>query len=471
MDHKNIMSELNDKQIEELTQYSTKCTEENLNNIKSRFHAKIYVKKAPLAKKKMFIAASVAAVILVFSGFVYTDIIDLSKIYEMAFGKNSEYIGQYDEIINGGNNDNGIQLRLLSTIKDEDKMLVFFSLTDTTEDRLSATMDLHDSWTLDQGYGGNCKLISYDNDTKTANFLITSVGDTTDDNATLTIKSFLKSLEFKESLQENDININKLISSNVTETVPFSQYKEDGYGMGISSNSKYNDDDVLDNLLLLKEDQFTVQFSNIDWAIVSNVGFIDDELHIQTKLINNTFSNIMSMYFVDENNNTIFTNELSVNHKKTNNNINTKHDEFIFENINNVSQLNNLRLVIDVAEYGDYFTGDWFATFKVPEPAIKIIIPIHDTLTLADEVIEVDTVTLSPLSLIIQYETKILTSSGENTDKAFVTYNDGTIVNFQFVSRGTNDEICTYTFSDPIIEIEKVTSININGKEFSIYRQ
>ncbi len=472
MDYKNIISRLDDKQIEELAQYAPQCTEQSLDNIKNIFLTKTHSKKKPAPKKKMLFAASIAAAFLLFSGFVYAGIIDLNKIYEMAFGNSAEYMSQYGTIINGGNSDNGIQLNLLSAIKDEDKMLVFFNLTDTSEDRLSATMDLYDSWALDQGNGGNCRLLSYDENTKTASFVITSVGASTNKTATLTIKSFLKSLEFRKNLKENGIDIISALSDYKPEVIPFSQVRGDGIGAGIAQESKYSlSDDSLDNFKVLQADQVAIEFQNINWSTISNVGFIDGELHIQTKPIDNTFSNIMNMHFVDENNTPVFTNELSINYGKRVNGTGGAYDEFVFENIKEISQLQNLRLVIDVAEYGDYFTGNWSASFKVPPQARKITIPVQDTIMLANEAIKADIITLSPLGLTIQYKTEILNPTGDNTDKAFITYNNSTVVDFQSKSRGVNEKNCTYTFSDPIIEIEKVVSVTINEKEFSVGHQ
>ncbi len=87
---------------------------------------------------------------------------------------------------------------------------------------------------------------------------------------------------------------------------------------------------------------------------------------------------------------------------------------------------------------------------------------------MADSEIFVNEVVLSPLGITIDYKSTDNDYLRNITDKAYVTYNDGTIINLQEVSRGNNGGDFTSSFSYPIVEIEKVHTININGQEFSV---
>lgn len=222
---------------------------------------------------------------------------------------------------------------------------------------------------------------------------------------------------------------------------------------------------------VLKQDALSIPFSTIDWIKISNIGFVDGELHIQTTLEDDCFNNLMSLSFVDENNNKVYDSLFSVGYGRSSVDLNTglaRYYEFVFEDINNLSQVKDLRLSLDIAEYGQYFEGNWEAKFKVPAEAKKIEIPVSNKLKISGEEITVDKMTLSPLEVSIYYKSNN-TDTQNNDDVLYVTYKDGSVINLTFLSKGTdNNNNVTYEFSGEVIKIEDVKSININGIELLV---
>lgn len=66
----------------------------------------------------------------------------------------------------------GIVIKLISAINDEDVLRIFATATDTKGDRLGEDLDFT-SWGLSQGHGGNVSVIDYNNETKTATLMNT----------------------------------------------------------------------------------------------------------------------------------------------------------------------------------------------------------------------------------------------------------------------------------------------------------
>jgi len=473
MDYKNRNFELTDEQVNDLMRYAPAFSQESSENIKTRFYSKTTNKRNYVSIRKIVIAAVLTASILSISVLAYAGILDLSRIYKLVFGDNGEYISQYGTILDGGNESNGIKLDLISTIKDDTKLLVFFTLTDLTESsRLGERMEIRD-WHLDQGHGGNCSLVGFDEDTQTASFMITSIGASTNKMASLTIKSFLESLEFKSNLEEKEINITSLLSEHNAKTIPFRKVRGNGISGGFSPESKYNyRDGSLNKLNMLLQDELSIPLSWIDYAVITNMGFVDNEFHIQTKRKSDSFSDVMSIDLVDEHGNVAFESETSIgygDHEYISMTGRSAYDEFIFQNIHSVSQLEGLTMSIGVAEYGAYHTGEWKADFKVPDKMSKLVLPVNRTLIISGQETYVEDMTVSPLGISITYKSNNLPPHElEMRDRAFVTYKDGTVTNMQFVSIGAFDDTQTLEFSNPVLQLEQIAAININGSEIAL---
>ena len=488
MEKRKIISLLSDEQIEELLKYVPEYSEENSNNIKNKFYKKIKNKVKPRFKRPSVIAASIVLMIVLSSGLVYagvrSGIIDLNEIYIRIFGDNADYLSQYAEIIEGGSEYDGIKLELISAVKEENKLVVYFTLTDLTEDRLKDSldffkkMDLFRNWSIDQ-VCESCRLLNYDKKTKTATFQVISMmaGVSTSETATLKLKYFLSGLNYKIKLIENQLDIYSLASNNESEYVPVNYYlSSSGYDFRNLYKSKYFFN--TEKIHLLKADNLSITFSNIDWSKISNIGFIDDELHIKTVLDGDSFNNIISLSFVDKNGNKVYTNQFDVRygrHPSYSYHL-SKYYEFIFENINDISQIKDLKLCLDVSEYGEYIEGNWEAKLMVPSEAKKKEVSVKDKLMLSGKEVFVDKLVLSPQRISVYckyYGSKHHYLENKNRDVVKIMYKNDVIVDFPYTIMSSGPEssgsdIFSYDLSGGIIRIEEVKSININGIEIVV---
>ena len=193
MNNNNFSHEPDDKEIDMMLKYLPAYTEHNAKNIKNKFAQKAKINQKKLSFKKLILIGAVASMIFA-TTLVYAGVIDISQIYTMIFGENTEYLEQYIEplthtdnisLIHENNIKNqpplsiqseydGIVMKLISAINDENRLLIFATITDTTGDRLGESLDFT-SWGLGQGHGGNISVIDYNNQTKTATLMITSL--------------------------------------------------------------------------------------------------------------------------------------------------------------------------------------------------------------------------------------------------------------------------------------------------------
>lgn len=164
----------------------------NIERIKNKFYAKLQEEKAMKKRRKFpaIIAVAAAFSLMSISVLAYTGVLDFSRIYQIVFGENSEYVEQYIQPL--GNEAvveseyNGIVMRLISAINDEYALRVFATLTDTTGDRLSDGVSFP-SWGLSKGHTQGISIVEYNHETRTAVILITSRGGDLHGSATLTV--------------------------------------------------------------------------------------------------------------------------------------------------------------------------------------------------------------------------------------------------------------------------------------------
>ncbi|WHY84663.1 DUF4179 domain-containing protein [Neobacillus novalis] len=166
-----LISDLNETQIDELLKYAPSYSEGNDKNIMNRFIEKTSGIKKKHTKKKPLIVGAMAASLLFSAGLGYANSDKLTTIYHGIFGEGgTSYISQYGTVLNSEVEHDGIQLRLVSVIHNpSDHVMVFFTLTDKTEDRLSKTTKLHANYGWDN--------LDYDPATKTITYLANIIGE------------------------------------------------------------------------------------------------------------------------------------------------------------------------------------------------------------------------------------------------------------------------------------------------------
>lgn len=123
-----------------------------------------------------------------------------SMLYEVSPG-----LAQFFKPVDLSCEENGIRLEVESAAVEGDTCQVYLTLQDLTGDRIDETVDLNDSAGIRQARDciTNCRLVEYEEETKTARFLLTSTamdgGSIAGDKITFSISNFLSHItEYKD---------------------------------------------------------------------------------------------------------------------------------------------------------------------------------------------------------------------------------------------------------------------------------
>ena len=486
MNNEDLNKDLDDKEIEMMLKYVPEYTEDNARNIKDKFTKKSKSKQRKFSFKKWALGG-VAAVMILTTTLVYAEIIDISKVYRIIFGENSEYIDSYIEplenskdIMSADEDNNkevplsiqseydGIVIKLISAINDENALRIFATAKDTKGDRLGEDLDFT-SWGLSQGNGGNLSVVDYDNETKTATLMITSLGSDHQGSATLKVNGFSTGREFLEDLPENNINISELLKEHTAKIISQDEVWKRGGG---------GDSKLYGESRLLKFDEMDIPLENVDMFSISNIGFVDGLFHIQTKAklsgaslvdgyyINAKFVNSEREIVYDSISRIDFITDEKYAYERYSKEPHDEYSEIIYDNITSPEQLNDLSLTIDYMKSPEITEGNWEFSFMIPEK-VTTDFKVDREININGDQIRINMISLSPIGVTLHLN-QDMSDDYNHSDLVYVEYIDGTRIELDQASIHTYQFESTLVFKGDIIEIEKVQSIIINGERINI---
>lgn len=476
MNNDDFIHDLDDREIDMMLKYVPEYTADNARNIKNKFMDKVKIRQRKFSFKKLALV-SVAASMMFVTTLVFAEVIDISKIYRIIFGENSKYIEQYIEPVvveketplSIQSEYDGIVIKLVSAINDENVLRIFATVTDTKGDRLGEDLDFT-SWGLNQGHGGNINVIDYNNETKTAIVMITSLGNNHQGNATLTVNGFSTGRELLEDLPERNINIAKLLKGHTPEIISQDEvWKRGGSGY---------DNKIYEETRLLKSDEMDIKFENVDMFSISNIGFVDGMLHIQVKAklrdvalvdgyyINTKLVNSEKEIFYDSVAHISFITDKKYAYQSDSREPHDAYSEIIYDSITKPEQLDDLSLTIDYMKSPKITEGKWEFSFMIPKK-VTTEYYVGREMYINGSKLRIDRISLSPIGITIHLPEN-LSADYNNSDEVYVEYTDGTIIELNQSSIHTYEEESTIIFGGDIIEIEKVEGIIINEERINI---
>lgn len=501
MNNNDFISGLTDEEIERLLSYTMPFSDENARNIRYKFFQKAQKKQRRLSYRALVTAAAVA-VILLFSGLVYAGVINFGKIYGIVFGEKSGYVEQYitpyehenltapavtepaasatdapEAVVQETGNIfesecDGIVLKLISAINDENALRIFATATDTKGDRLGEKLDFS-SWGLSQGYGGNISVVDYDAETKTATLLISSLGSDHNGSATLNVFGISTGTVIKSGLPENNINVYDILKSHTPGTMSQREVFVNGAQLQDGDGREWSK--YTEGYRLLKRDETDIAFENLDWAFISNIGFVDGRLHIQKKQLSDIASESLALSFVNSNNEAVYAGyeQLAIYFMEHDSRSKDWYEEpfyiykeFIYEGITDAEQLKDLSVTVDFVEDGKIIEGEWSLAFEIPEK-VTTEFEIGHEIGINGEMLKIDKVSLSPLGVTIQLP-KNISPEYEHTDRVYVEYDDGTTVELNQSRIAGYESESSLNFSGEIVEVEKARKIVINDEVIDV---
>ena len=236
--------------------------------------AKLFTVKT---KKKSFNRSIVIAVAVILCITITVPVlaVTVNPIYELVY-QISPGLAQMLKPIQMSCENNGIKLEVVSAAVYENEAAIYISLVDMTDqNRIDETTDLFDSYHINQGFDAyaSCSIVSFDDTTGKATFLINITrADGKEINGNKITFSFTEFISKKSHYDGRlwELDLSKAVE--VKDTFTPAWFRG-------SSGADLNLDDLADTKCLVPVDGGIV--SPVDGVTVTNIGFVDNKLHIQ----------------------------------------------------------------------------------------------------------------------------------------------------------------------------------------------
>lgn len=426
-----------DKRLDDVT-VSNKLSNEILNSTTyQKKHIKAFVFRR--------CAAIVLAVMICFIGTATALAATVPTVNDWLYSINKD-LAEWLYPVNQSVEDNGIKVDVLYAANDNHTAMVYFSIQDVNGDRVDETIDIY-NYSLQGPLAFYCRMISYEEETNTAFFQMTAAGgsDMIGKMTMFCIDSFL-SKKTVYDWYDTQINLADIVKENASY-VPISIY----HCIGGSGSG--------DGLNVLTPDVMNISLGdNIDFVTISNIGFVDDKLHIQTKWSESVDNH--GVLDLTEKNSNMPEDELSrLNYESyyfhtevvtPTGDFRTKHIEYIYD-INSIENLSDYSLWAMFMEDGEYTQGKWEVNFRLSNTQNIVVDNVSDFS---------DSVELSPLGFYINgYRHPIGGLS------IVVNMKDGTKIHPDrftgYIDENLDATAMSFMFEQPI-NIEDVKNVVIN---------
>ena len=366
--------------------------------------------KLSLRVKKIAAVAAVAALIAAYPLTVAAQ--HLPEIAEWIAPFIDENLTDYVYPVGESCTDNGIQVTLESAVNDGHHAQIYFTVQDVDgKDRLGEDLDLCDTDGINIGgdSASTTSVVSYDAETQTARCCTyTTVSDNITDKSVTFHLGMLMAHTTKTGVFDTGVSLSDLLT---------------GKPETIKAKSVMLFDNTPDDTLLLKPDVMKIPLrEGLDCVYISNIGYIDGQLHIQYKW-EKSFDN-HGWFYLDNGEPIDYDSEdfalrreqcegtctydfrTRQDEKQRGFNSFVKHQEQVFAIPQ--GELKNYRLLADLYLDGDITEGTWKVSYKM-----------QSTEKLVYRVKNADAIEITPFGVYV------LGYSGEGTPRVNISYTDG----------------------------------------------
>lgn len=347
--------------------------------------------------------------------------------------------------------DNGIKMEVVAAMNDDEMAVIYVTMQDLTGNRIDKTLDIYD-YSLTEGRMFNSQIVDYDDTTNTATLRIQANGGESINNKKIGfhITSFLS---HKQTMEEVIVDANLMeVKNNTPQMISLDTNNVSGGGEIFGELMEQ------DTIKVLKPDETELSLPEIEFMHISNLGFIDNRLHIQTKWTGDNVDDHGYFYFMDASGDKIHASNIyfeSAEVGKTNDR--NEYIEYIFD----VDQLDldKLKLMGDFVYGSNYTIGNWSTTFKiqsVSEEKNMNFSKDFGTWT-------ANRITVTPLGVTVYGEGEV---NHSNEIVVSAKMNDGSVQTFDsMTSFSENEKVKAKFISSLPLDISKIESINIDGIE------
>ncbi|WP_084780176.1 DUF4179 domain-containing protein [Bacillus massilinigeriensis] len=349
--------------------------------------------------------------------------------------------------------DKGIKMNVIGAMNDDEMAVIYVTMQDLTGNRIDETLDIYD-YSLTEGHMFNSQIVDYDETSKTATLRIQANGGESFNNKKIKfhINSFLSHKQIYEAVK---VNTNLLeVKNNTPQTISLDLNNISGGG-----GKSFNELKEQGTIQVLKPGGNKLYLPEIDFMYISNMGFIDNRLHILTKWTGDDIDSHGNFYFVNSSGDKIHASNISFGIDKSGNiDYGNEYREYIFDANNNLSEL---RLLGDFVSNGNHTVGNWNTTFKIQS------VGKEKSVTFSKDfgTWKAKRMTVSPLGVTLYGNGEF-----ENSSKIVVSakMNDGSVQTFDSMfSFSENEKVKVKFLSSLPLDISKVESIDIDGLEIN----
>ena len=355
----------------------------------------------------------------------------------------------------------GIELRVVSAVADEDSMVIIYTMRDLKGDRISESTSIYDFSLSSARATGNFP-VDFDEETKTKTFCM--AGDNGEEmkgrKLTMSVTSFLGGSTME--LYKTDISAYDLLREQSGDLLgsgfEVRHAPEDGYNWHWAGQNEKGAElreafDQAQEALVLPEGSMNLAIPGVDWVTVTNIGYQDGWLHVRAEY-DEEKSEINHGYICltdpegNQLDNAVLRTPFSENG-----------EEFIIS-AGGAEELKGVYLTGFFTNYGSLYTGEWEATFKVKGVETKSF-----ACTVETDSVMIDKIVLSPLGVTVY-------GNGDlDYEPILVHMKDGTEIISEGFGRSGDEETgeftCKYKFSAPI-DIQAVGSIDLAGQTVTV---
>lgn len=308
-------------------------------------------------------AAAAAAACLCIAFTVPALASNVEPVYQLLYAV-SPGTAQFFMPVKRADEDNGVRMEVISAYIHDNKAEIYIGLQDVTGNRIDNTVDLFDSYAINRPFdsSASCRLVGFDEGTRTAAFLI-SIEEwgnqkIAGDKITFTVKEFLSGKKTFENV-EVPIDLGSIEEADKTEGRVQAVSTLGGGGPDYEAAMTGGDGDVSALVPGTALEEFPV-----DGIELTGTGYIDGKLHIQTA-VRDSLSNDNHGFFrlKDAAGNTIDSSYSFSFYNGADGKERTDYTEFVFDVPR--EKLGEYKL------FGNFFTsgmltkGDWRVTFPL----------------------------------------------------------------------------------------------------------
>ena len=233
--------------------------------------------RRPRQRRRRFVpAAAILILCAVLASPVLSMAAGVPAVYELMYQVSPE-LAQHFVPIQVSCEDNGIRMEVVSAYIHDSEAEIYITMQDLTGDRIDGTTDLFDSYQIRRSFdaSASCTLTGYDEDSRTATFLIhiSQWGDQEIEGSTLTF-SVREFISHKTELEDIpvDVDLSAAPDNPDTQLVSYSGY---------STSDDWAPDDPA--AVLTPGESLASPMDGMD---ISAMGYIDGMLHIQLASLN-----------------------------------------------------------------------------------------------------------------------------------------------------------------------------------------